>query len=66
MKSQNLDLVFDKSGMSLNGVPLLLYSRENTDFTNDIVTELNKPGRVSSVSTEKATSATTAAPAKKP
>src|ERR1700757_5015191 len=32
VKSQNLDLVFDKSGMSLNGVPLLLYSRDNVDF----------------------------------
>src|SRR6478672_12618824 len=26
VKAQNLDLVFDKSGMSLNGVPLLLFS----------------------------------------
>ncbi len=25
VKAQNLDLVFDKSGMSLNGVPLLMY-----------------------------------------
>src|ERR1700761_836911 len=49
VKSQNLDLVFDKSGMSLNGVPLLLYSRDNADFTNDIITALNKPGRVSAV-----------------
>ena len=65
VKSQNLDLVFDKSGMSLNGVPLLLYSRENTDFTNDVITELNKPGRVSTVSTEKTTTTTTASPAPK-
>jgi outer membrane protein len=61
VKSQNLDLVFDKSGMSLNGVPLLLYSRDNVDFTNDIVTELNKPGRVSTVNT-----ATSPAPAATP
>src|SRR6202049_2877382 len=62
VKTSNLDLVFDKSGMSLNGVPLLMYSRDNMDFTNDIVTVLNKPGRVT---TAPAVSAT-ATPAKKP
>jgi len=45
VKTGNLDLVFDKSGMSLNGVPLLMYSRETVEFTNDIVAALNKPGR---------------------
>lgn len=44
VKAQNLDLVFDKSGMSLNGVPLLMYSRDTVEFTNDIVTVLNKGG----------------------
>src|SRR5690349_11920265 len=48
VKANNLDLVFDKSGMSLNGVPLLMYSRDSVEFTNDIVATLNKPGRVSS------------------
>lgn len=48
VKANNLDLVFDKSGMSLNGVPLVMYSRDNVEFTNDIVAVLNKPGRVSS------------------
>jgi outer membrane protein len=62
VKSQNLDLVLDKSGMSLNGVPLLLFSRDNVDFTSDVVTELNKPGRVSS--TAPAAAASPAAPAK--
>ena len=47
VKTQNMDLVLDKSGMSLNGVPLVLFSRENAEFTNDIITVLNKPGRVS-------------------
>jgi outer membrane protein len=42
VRANNLDLVFDKSGMSLNGVPLLMYSRDNVEFTNDIVTALNK------------------------
>jgi outer membrane protein len=45
VKADNLDFVFDKSGMSLNGVPLLMYSKDNVDFTNDVVAVLNKPGR---------------------
>jgi outer membrane protein len=52
VKTQNMDLVFDKSGMSLNGVPLVMYARDNYDFTNDVVAALNKPGRASSVSTD--------------
>ena len=53
VKSNNLDFVFDKSGMSLNGVPLLMYAKDNVDFTNDIITVLNKPGRATSITTEK-------------
>ncbi len=45
VKAGNLDLVFDKSGMSLNGVPLVMYARDNYDFTNDVIAVLNKPGR---------------------
>jgi outer membrane protein len=52
VKSQNMDLVFDKSGPSLNGVPLVMYSRDTFDFTNDVVAALNKPGRVSNVNTD--------------
>jgi outer membrane protein len=44
VKANNLDLVFDKSGMSLNGVPILMYSRDTVEFTNDIITVLNKGG----------------------
>src|SRR5438046_9075540 len=36
VKANNLDLVFDKSGMSINGVPVLMYSLDNIDFTNDL------------------------------
>ena len=65
VKANDLDLVFDKSGMSLNGVPLVLYSRDNVDFTNDIITVLNKPGRATT--TAPATSPSTAAsPASRP
>ena len=63
VKTNNLDFVFDKSGMSLNGVPLMMYAKDNVDFTNDIITVLNKPGRVSTT-TEKPP--TTTAPAAKP
>src|SRR6266542_5415908 len=45
VKANNLDLVFDKSGMSINGVPVLMYSHDNVDFTNDVITVLNRPGR---------------------
>jgi outer membrane protein len=67
VKTNSLDLVFDRSGMSLNGVPLVMYSRDNYDFTNDVVTVLNKPGRAAT-STEKsaalpAAPASTASPA---
>jgi outer membrane protein len=57
VKAQSLDLVFDKSGMSLNGVPLLMYSKDNVDFTNDVVAALNKPGRVSTALASPAASA---------
>src|SRR5881296_1185003 len=48
VRANNMDLVFDKSGVSLNGVPVLMYSHDNVDFTNDIITVLNKPGRPTS------------------
>jgi outer membrane protein len=64
VKASNMDLVFDKSGMSLNGVPVLMYSRDNTDFTTDVIAELNKPGRASASPVEKA--AATTSPASSP
>ncbi len=65
VKANHFDLVFDKSGMSINGVPLVLYAPENVDFTNDIITVLNKPGRAPS-STAKANPSATPARAAKP
>jgi outer membrane protein len=47
VKTNSFDMVFDRSGMSLNGVPIVMYARENYDFTSDVVTVLNKPGRAS-------------------
>ena len=45
VKTNNMDFVLDKSGMSLNGVPIVLYAPANVDFTNEIIAALNKPGR---------------------
>src|SRR5689334_15769258 len=52
VKANNLDLVFDKSGMSINGVPVLMYSHDNIDFTNDVIAVLNKPGRATAATTK--------------
>src|SRR5205814_3355029 len=64
VKSNSLDFVFDKSGMSLNGVPLMMYAKDNVDFTNDVITVLNKPGRASSTTAEKPVATSAASPAK--
>lgn len=61
VKTLNMDLVFDKSGMSFNGVPLVMYARDSYDFTNDVIAALNKPGRSSTVSTEMASPSTSPA-----
>jgi outer membrane protein len=65
VKANHFDMVFDKSGMSINGVPFLLYAPDNVDFTNDIIAVLNKPGRAPS-STAKANPSATPARAAKP
>src|SRR6266851_9501360 len=63
VKTTNMDLVFDKSGVSLNGVPVLMYSHDNVDFTNDIIAALNKPGRPTG-SLEKTLASPSPAPAR--
>ena len=65
VKANRFDLVLDKSGMSINGVPFLLYAPDNVDFTNDIIAVLNKPGRAAS-STAKANPSASPARAAKP
>jgi len=45
VKAKSLDFVLDKSGASINGVPVVLYAPDNVDFTNEIIETLNKPGR---------------------
>lgn len=43
-KTDGYDLVFDKSGLSAFGLPLLLHAKEGVtqDFTAAVITELNK------------------------
>lgn len=68
VKANSMDLVLDKSGPSLNGVPLVMYSQDKWDFTNDVLATLNKPGRVSTATTEKPsvdTSSSASSPAAK-
>ncbi|HEY3898999.1 MAG TPA: OmpH family outer membrane protein [Chthoniobacter sp.] len=41
VKAESYNLVFDKSGPSLNGVPIVLYSMDNYDFTDAVIKALN-------------------------
>jgi outer membrane protein len=64
VKANNMDLVFDRSGMSLNGVPVLMYARDNNDFTSDVIAELNKPSRAGVSTAERPTTASSPSPKK--
>ena len=60
VKTNSMDLVFDISGVSLNGVPMVLFARPDMDFTSEIVAQLNKP----SASTPAPKASASASPAK--
>ena len=62
VKATNLDLVFDVSGVSLNGVPTVMYANPTYDFTDDVVKDLNK----GATSATKPAASPTKVPAKKP
>ena len=68
VKSKSLDFVLDKSGISVNGVPVVLYAPENVDFTSEIIETLNKPGRAtaSTASNKKTGTSASVTPAAKP
>jgi outer membrane protein len=70
VKAANYDLVFDKSGQSVSSVPLILHSKDNMDFTTEVITALNqKPATTTTEKPATATSPaakTTAAPATSP
>ena len=42
VKSDAFQLVVDKSGPSLNGVPIVLFAKDEFDFTADVIAALNK------------------------
>jgi outer membrane protein len=65
VKTKGLDFVLDKSGISVNGVPVVMYAPENVDFTNEIIETMNKPGRATA-STKKAAAGPSVTPAAKP
>jgi outer membrane protein len=61
VKAANMDLVFDVSGVSLNGVPTVMYAKPNYDFTDDVIKDLNK-----GAASAKPAASPAKAPAKKP
>jgi len=64
VKTNGMDLVFDKSGQSTNYVPLVLYSKDSADFTTEIITALNK--KPASAPEKPAAAAPATSPAKPP
>ena len=42
VKTDGFDLVLDKSGQSLNGVNMVLHANDKMEFSDDIITQLNK------------------------
>jgi len=42
VKAKGYDIVFDKSGLSAGAVPVVLFSRDDLDFSQDVITSLNK------------------------
>jgi Skp family chaperone for outer membrane proteins len=62
VKTNGMDLVLDKSGVGMQGVPLILYSKDAADFTTEIITALNKKAATSAPATTPSLPAT--APAK--
>lgn len=64
VKAENFQVVFDKSGPSLNGVPVVLFAKDEFDFTNDVITALNK-NKGKEEPAAAAPAAAPAAPAKK-
>jgi outer membrane protein len=62
VRSENYDLVMDRSGLSLNGVPILIFAKDGLDFSDDIITELNK-NKPTDADTGAATPAASTSPA---
>ena len=65
VKTANYDLVLDKSGPSMNGVNVVLHSKDSFDFTTDVITALNKKP-VTTTTEKPASTTTTTSPASSP
>src|ERR1043166_3320436 len=66
VKGANYDLVLDTSGPSMNGVNIVLHSKDSFDFTTDVITALNKKPVTTTTekpATSPATTTTTTSPA---
>jgi outer membrane protein len=44
-KSKEFDIVFDKSGLSAGAIPVVLYSRDEYDFSSEVIAALNKAAK---------------------
>jgi len=44
-KSKEFDIVFDKSGLSAGAIPVVLYSRDEYDFSSELIAALNKAAK---------------------
>ena len=65
VKSDNFDLVLDKSGQSLNGVNMVLHANDKMEFSDDVIAQLNKNRPAPDASAPKP-AATAAAPTATP
>lgn len=53
VKAGGYDIVFDKSGASMGQIPIVLFARPDLDFSNDIISALNKDAPKSSSAASK-------------
>lgn len=49
VKEKGFDIVFDKSGLSAGAIPVVLYSRDDLDFSNDVLSVLNGKSAIKSL-----------------
>lgn len=49
VKEKGFDMVFDKSGLSAGAIPVVLYSRDDLDFSNDVLSVLNGKSAIKSL-----------------
>lgn len=49
VKEKGFDIVFDKSGLSAGAIPVVLYSRDDLDFSNDVLSVLNGKSAIKSM-----------------